>query len=330
MSKQMTYVDYGAGGGSESLFLARREVEQPRGSQVLVRVEYAGVNRPDVMQRSGSYPPPPNASPYLGLEISGTVEAVGADVQGVAPGQEVCALTPGGGYAEYCIVDSGQCLRFPHGMAARSACAIPENYFTVWENLFNRAHARKGELLLVHGGSSGIGLTAIQLAKAWNINVWATVGNTEKAAACRRAGADHVIIYKDEDFTSVIKRDTDGHGVDVVLDMVGGDYIPRNIDALATEGRLVQIAFLQGSIYNVDFMPIMTKRLTVTGSTLRPRTNAYKHKIAMSLLENVFPLMDKGLCCPVICAEFSLKDVKKAHDLMESSSHIGKIVLKVG
>lgn len=323
------YIDHGQGGAPDCMVLAEREWEQPSGRQVLIEVAYAGVNRPDCLQRAGAYPPPPGASPYLGLEVSGRIVAVGPDVQGRKVGDTVCALTPGGGYAEYALADERHCLPVPKGMDLLAAACVPENYFTVWTNVFDRARLAKGERFLVHGGSSGIGLTAIQLAHAFGAEVWTTVGSEEKAQACRKAGADHVILYKEQDFESVVKADTGKQGVDVILDMVGGEYINRNIRSLAVNGRLVQIAFLESSKAQIDATPIMVKRLNFTGSTLRPRSDEDKGLIAQALAQKVVPLMEQGKCLPVIHKVFPLAEAAQAHALMESSQHIGKIALKV-
>ena len=329
-AETMRHIDHRPGGGAECLRMAEGPVPEPGPQDVLVRVAYAGINRPDVFQRSGSYPPPPDASPLLGLEISGEIVALGAEVSGWKVGDQVCALTPGGGYAEYCVAPAEHCLPVPAGLSLLEAAALPETYFTVWSNVFERGALQPGEAFLVHGGSSGIGLTAIQLAKQFGACVYTTVGSSEKADACRRAGADRVINYHEEDFVDVLKQATDGNGVDVILDMVGGDYIPRNVKSLAVEGRLVQIAFLKGSRVELDTMPIMRKRLTFTGSTLRPRSREEKADIAKALHDKVWPLLDQGLCHPVIHATFPLDQAAEAHRLMESSKHIGKIMLEVG
>lgn len=329
MSLRCTFIDHGTGGAPDCLRLAERDMAAPSGRQVLIEVAYAGVNRPDVLQRSGSYPPPPGASPYLGLEVAGTVTAVGPDVTQWRVGAPVCALTPGGGYAQYCLADERHCLPVPRGLDLLSAAAIPENYFTVWTNVFERARLAAGEKFLVHGGSSGIGLTAIQLARAFGAEVWTTVGNREKAEACLKAGAHHALIYRDTDFETEIRQATGGQGVDVILDMVGGAYINKNIRLLAVNGRLVQIAFLEGSKAEIDALPIMTKRLSFTGSTLRPRSDEDKGAIARALADKVLPLMEQGSCRPLIHAVFPLEQAAQAHALMESSKHIGKIMLKV-
>lgn len=329
MSLRCAYIDHGKGGPPNILRLAEREMEPPAGRQVLIEVAYAGVNRPDVLQRSGSYPPPPGASPHLGLEVSGTVIATGPQASRWQVGDQVCALTPGGGYAQYCLADERHCLPVPRGMDLLTAAAIPENYYTVWTNVFERARLAAGERFLVHGGSSGIGLTAIQLARAFGAEVWTTVGNAEKAAACIEAGARHALIYRDADYEDAIRQATGGQGVDVILDMVGGAYLNKNIRLLALNGRLVQIAFLEGSKAEIDALPIMTKRLTVTGSTLRPRSDEDKGEIARALAERVLPLMEQGRCLPRIHQVFALAEAAGAHALMESSRHIGKIMLQV-
>ncbi|MCF7769403.1 MAG: NAD(P)H-quinone oxidoreductase [Achromobacter pulmonis] len=329
MSLRCTFIDHGAGGAPDCLRLAEREMAAPSGRQVLIEVAYAGVNRPDVLQRSGSYPPPPGASPYLGLEVAGTIAAVGPDVTQWRVGDPVCALTPGGGYAQYCLADERHCLPVPRGLDLLSAAAIPENYFTVWTNVFERARLAAGEKFLVHGGSSGIGLTAIQLARAFGAEVWTTVGNPEKAEACLKAGAHHAVVYRDTDYEAEIRQATGGQGVDVILDMVGGAYINKNIRLLAVNGRLVQIAFLEGSKAEIDALPIMTRRLSFTGSTLRPRSDEDKGAIARALADKVLPLMEQGRCLPLIHQVFPLAQAAQAHALMESSRHIGKIMLQV-
>lgn len=327
--ENMRHVDHRPGGDADCLRLVDGPVPEPGPQDVLIKVAYAGINRPDVFQRSGSYPPPPDASPLLGLEIAGEIVALGAGVTGWKVGDQVCALTPGGGYAEYCVAPAEHCLPVPTGFSLLEAAALPETYFTVWSNVFERGRLQPGETLLVHGGTSGIGLTTIQLAKQFGATVFTTVGSSEKAEACQRAGADRVINYHEEDFVEVTKQATDGNGVDVILDMVGGDYIARNLKSLAIEGRLVQIAFLKGSKVELDTSAIMRKRLTFTGSTLRPRSREEKAGIANALQSKVWPLLEQGLCRPVIHATFPLADVAEAHRLMESSKHIGKIMLEV-
>ncbi|MEN4920179.1 NAD(P)H-quinone oxidoreductase [Achromobacter spanius] len=329
MSLRCTFIDHGKGGAPDCMRIAERDMEAPAGRQVLIEVAYAGVNRPDVLQRSGSYPPPPGASPYLGLEVSGTIVATGPDARDWTVGDQVCALTPGGGYAQYCLADERHCLPVPRGLDLLAAAAIPENYFTVWTNVFDRARLSPGEKFLVHGGSSGIGLTAIQLARAFGAQVWTTVGNQQKADACLKAGAHHAVLYRDTDFESEVRQATGGTGVDVILDMVGGAYINKNLKLLALNGRLVQIAFLEGSKAEIDALPIMTKRLQFTGSTLRPRSDEDKGAIAQALAAKVTPLMEKGQCLPLIHQVFPLAEAARAHELMESSRHIGKIMLQV-
>lgn len=325
----MAHVLASGPGGPEVLGMARGAVPEPKPDEVLIRVLAAGVNRPDVAQRAGSYPPPPGASPLLGLEVSGEVVAVGAAVTAYAVGDRVCALTNGGGYAEYCVAPAAQTLPWPEGYDALRAAALPETYFTVWANLFMMGRLAAGETALVHGGTSGIGVTAIQLALAFGAEVLATAGSDAKVAACVALGATG-INYRTRDFLEAVKEATAGRGVDVVLDMVGAPYFARNVRALAIDGRLVQIAFLQGSkVEAFDLMPIMTRRLTVTGSTMRPRTTAQKGAIAAELREKVWPLLAAGRCAPVIHAVFPLADAGAAHALMESSAHIGKIMLRV-
>jgi putative PIG3 family NAD(P)H quinone oxidoreductase len=285
------------------------------------------VNRPDIMQRQGKYPPPPGASDLPGLEVAGTVAACGADVDRWRVGDAVCALVPGGGYAEYCVAPAAVTLPIPSGVDAMSAAALPETYFTVWTNVFDRGRLSEGERILVHGGSSGIGTTAIQLAAAFGAHVYATAGTPDKCAACERLGAERAINYRDEDFVEVVADVTGGAGVDVVLDMVGGDYTPRNIKALAPDGRLVQIAILGGPKSTINWIPIMQKRLLLTGSTLRPRPVGEKAAIAQALHRKVWPLLEQGRARPVIHATFPLRAAAEAHRLLEAGAHIGKIVL---
>jgi len=325
----MKYIDHGLGGGPEVLVLGHTDKPLVNAGEVLIKVAFAGVNRPDCSQRSGRYPPPKGASPTMGLEVSGHIEAIGEGVQGWSVGDRVCALCNGGGYAEFVSVPASQTLPVPNGMGLLQAAALPENYFTVWVNLFLRGHLKAGETLLVHGGSSGIGLTAIQLGKAFGVTVYSTVGNEEKTQACLKAGADAAINYKTQDFVTEIHQLTQGQGVNVVLDMVGGDYVERNLKALATEGRLIQIAFLQGAKVQLDLTALMVKRIVYTGSTLRPRSLADKAQIAQALQAHVWPLLSLGKALPVIHRVFDLSDAASAHALMESSAHIGKIMLKV-
>jgi NADPH2:quinone reductase len=327
---EMTAVEITKPGPPEVLRPVRRATPIPGAGEVLIRVAAAGVNRPDLLQREGHYAPPPGASDIPGLEVAGTVVGVGPGVDDLAPGQHVCALVAGGGYAEYCAAPVPQCLPIPAGLSLVEAAALPETYFTVWHNVFERGRLTAGETILVHGGASGIGTTAIQLGRAFGARVFATAGSAEKCAACIRLGADRAIDYRREDFVAVIREATGGKGIDVILDMVGGDYIPRNLACLAVEGRLVQIAFLSGSKQEIDILPLMMKRLTLTGSTLRPRTVAQKGAIADALRARVWPLLEAGTVAPVIHATFPLRRAAEAHRLMESSAHIGKIVLDIG
>ena len=314
-------------GGPEVLCIGERPVPEPGEGEVLVKVAAAGINRPDVMQRTGKYPPPPGASDIPGLEIAGTVVALGPEASGVQEGDSVCALVAGGGYAEYCPAPASLCLPVPEGLDSVQAAAIPETFFTVWTNVFDRGRLAGGESLLVHGGSSGIGTTAIQLAKAFGSTVYVTAGSDEKCQACTDLGADAAINYKTEDFVERISELTNERGVDVILDMIGGDYLPRNLKSLAVEGRIVQIALQGGPKVQMNLLPIMLKRLTLTGSTLRPRTVAQKAMIAHSLREKVWPLIESGKVRPIIHATFPLAQASDAHRMMESSQHIGKIVL---
>ncbi len=330
LPETMTIIAAEAPGGPEVLKPATAPVPAPKADEVLIRVLAAGVNRPDVAQRQGSYPPPPGASPVIGLEVAGEVVARGAEVAGFAVGDRVCALTNGGAYAEYCTAPAAQALPWPNGYDALRAAALPETYFTVWANLFGHGRLAAGEAALVHGGSSGIGVTAIQLAKAFGATVYATAGSEAKCAACEALGADAAINYRTQDFQKEVEALTRGRGVDVILDMVGASYFPRNLRSLALDGRLVLIAFLGGAkVENADLVPIMTRRLTVTGSTMRPRTTAQKGAIAAALREKVWPLLDEGKCGPQIHATFPLAAAAAAHALMESSAHIGKIMLTV-
>ena len=325
----MQYIDHGKGGEPDVMTLATGPVPVPGPGEVLIRVHHAGVNRPDVQQRKGLYPPPPGASPVMGLEVAGEIVAVGEGQMPWKVGDRVCALTPGGGYAQYCKAPAGSCLPIPAGLSLAEAAALPENYFTVWSNVFFRAQLKPGERFLVHGGSSGIGLTAIQMAHAFGATVYTTVGSEEKANACRAAGADVAINYRTQDWAAEIWQITNRQGVNVILDMVGGDYINRNLRSLAVEGRLVQIGFMQGPKAEIDAGAILMKRLTFTGSALRPRTNEVKAQIAGGLRSRVWPLIEQGKMRPVIHASFPLAEAAAAHKLMESSTHIGKIMLDV-
>jgi putative PIG3 family NAD(P)H quinone oxidoreductase len=292
-------------------------------------VAAAGVNRPDVMQRLGKYPPPPGASDIPGLEIAGTIEAVGEGVTAWQVGDEVCALVAGGGYAEYCAAPAPQCLPLPRGLDVIEAAAIPETFFTVWTNVFDRGRLRPGESILVHGGSSGIGTTAIQLARATGSRVFATAGSAEKCAACERIGAERAINYRDSDFVAIVRELTGGRGVDVVLDMVGAEYFARNVDALATEGRLVEIATQRGAKAEINIATIMQRRLTITGSTLRARSVAEKGVVAAAVREHVWPLLESGAVKPIVHETFPLARAAEAHRRMEAGDHIGKLVLVV-
>jgi len=325
----MKFVDHGTGGGPEVLRPSNCPLPTPQAGEVLVKVAFAGVNRPDCLQRSGKYPPPPGASPIVGLEVSGEVVALGEGATRWKLGDKICALTNGGAYAEYVTVPEGQALPIPKGYSLLQAAALPENYFTVWTNVFQRGKLKAGESILIHGGSSGIGLTAIQLAHAFGAKVFCTVGNVEKVAACEKVGADVAIDYKTQDYVEEVLKRTDQKGVNAILDMVGGSYMQRNLRALAIEGRLLQIAFLQPSKVEVDWVSLMAKRLTFTGSTLRPRSAADKAQIANELEAQVWPLLAAGSVAPVIYKVFDLNEAAQAHALMESSQHIGKIMLTV-
>ena len=329
MPETMNVVEISTPGGPEVLVPAKRPVPAPQADEILVRVAAAGINRPDVMQRQGKYPPPAGVTDIPGLEIAGTVAATGDGVSGWSPGDELCALVAGGGYAEFCVAPAPQCLPVPAPLGLTQAAALPETFFTVWENVFNRGHLKQGETLLVHGGSSGIGTTAIQLARARGARVLVTAGSAEKCRACEELGAARAINYHEEDFVEVVKDVTDGAGVDVVLDMVGGDYVVRNLNALAVDGRLVQIAVQHGTKAEIVVHLIMTKRLTFTGSTLRPRPVAVKAAIAEALRRQVWPLIEAGEVKPVVHASFPLQKAAEAHALMDSGAHIGKIVLTV-
>lgn len=328
--ESMTAIGISVPGGPEVLKPEQRPVPTPGDGEILIRVSAAGVNRPDVLQRSGAYPPPKGASDILGLEVAGKVAAVGAGVTRWKPGDAVCALTPGGGYAEYALVDGSNALPVPAGLSDVQAAAIPETFFTVWHNIFDRAALQPGETLLLHGGASGIGTTATMLAKAFGAIVAVTAGSDEKCAACKKLGADIAINYRDEDWVAAIKEATSGKGADVILDIVGGPYLQMNYKAAAVGGRIVSIAFLQGSRGDVDFMRLMMKRLTHTGSTLRAQSIDVKAGIAAQLESQVWPLLEKGQCLPLIHARFPLAEASRAHELMETNTHIGKIVLEVG
>ena len=325
----MKVIDHGTGGAASCMQVKDAPLPVLKAGEVLIEVAYAGVNRPDCLQRSGAYPPPADASPIVGLEVAGTVVAVSDGVTSIRVGDDVCALTPGGGYAGYCATPAGFCLPIPAGMTMREAAAIPENYFTVWYNLFDRIRVVAGETLLVHGGTSGIGLTAIQLGKAFGAMVIATAGSPQKVAFCRTMGADHAIDYKQQDFVAEVARITNKRGVDVVLDMVGGSYVDRNLKSMALEGRLSQIGFLEGNKVNIDMRHVMIKRLIVTGSTLRASPQARKVALAHALCEHVWPLFAQRKLRVVIQQEFPLAQAAHAHALMESGALIGKVVLAV-
>lgn len=325
----MTAIAISRPGGPEVLVLEERPVPQPGESEILIRVAAAGVNRPDVLQRAGAYPPPKGASDLPGLEVAGEVVAVGPKAARWKIGDKVAALTPGGGYAPYVVTDAGHALPVPAGLDMIQAAAIPETFFTVWHNVFQRGRLQSGETLLIHGGSSGIGTTAIMLAKAFGATVIVTAGSPDKCETCRKLGADVAIDYKTEDWSAAVKQATGGRGPDVILDMVGGSYIAKNYEVAALEGRIVNIAFLQGSKVEIDFVRLMTKRLSHMGSTLRAQSVAAKAAIAAAVEEHAWPLLAQGRCRPLIHAVFPLTEAAKAHALMESNSHSGKIVLTV-
>lgn len=324
---RMTAVAITQPGGPMVLKPEKRAVPEPVGTEILVRVRAAGVNRPDLLQRKGAYPPPPGASDLPGLEVAGEVAALGPAAKRWRVGDLVCALTPGGGYAEYCKVDGSNALPLPAGFTMTEAAAVPETFFTVWHNVFERGGLQAGETLLVHGGTSGIGTTAIQLAKAFGATVVTTAGSAEKCAACLRLGADRAIDYRNEDFVEAVKSFTEGKGVNLILDMVGGDYVGRNYSAAAVEGRIVQIATQAGAVASADFAKLMVKRLVHTGSTLRPRTVEFKGAVASALEAQVWPLLAARRIAPVLDMIFPLKEAWRAHERMEEGEHVGKIVL---
>ena len=328
--QSMDYIQIEKHGDPNVLKLSSQSVPSPGPDEVLIRVEAAGVNRPDIMQRKGLYPPPPGATDVLGLEVSGTVVKIGEKVVDPKVGSQVCALVSCGGYAEYCLASSSICLNVPEKISLEHAAGIPETFFTVWTNVFETGKLKRGETLLVHGGSSGIGTTTIQLGKAFGATVYTTAGTQEKCDYCKSLGADAAINYNENNFEYDIKTLTENRGVDVILDMVGGPYFPKNIKILATQGRLVQIALMQGYKAEVDFRPLLMKRVTLTGSTLRPRSINEKAEIARALYKKVWPLLDSGTIRPIIHQTFPLEKVSDAHRLMESSNHIGKILLKPG
>jgi putative PIG3 family NAD(P)H quinone oxidoreductase len=325
----MTCIEIAEPGGPEVLRTATRPVPEPGSGEVLIQVKAAGVNRPDCIQRLGHYAPPEGVTDIPGLEVAGEIVALGPDVDDWKTGDEVSALVAGGGYAEFAVAPTPQCLPIPDGLDMAEAAALPETFFTVWSNVFERAGLKEGEAFLVHGGSSGIGTTAIQIAAKLGARVITTAGNEEKCRVCVELGAERAVNYKEEDFVEAAKDFTDGRGVDVILDMVGGEYLPRNIKALGPDGRHVSIAFLGGSKAEINFMPVMLKRLTLTGSTLRPQPVERKGEIARALEEKIWPLIAAGEIKPVIHASFPLAEAAEAHRLMESSAHIGKIALKI-
>lgn len=325
----MQCVEISEAGGPEVLKQASRPRPQLASGEVMIKVHAAGVNRPDVIQRKGLYPPPPGASDLPGLEVSGEIVALSEGVTGFALGDRVCALTNGGGYAQYCNVPAQQCLSIPASLSMQEAACVPETFFTVWFNLFLQGGLKAGQTLLVHGGSSGIGTTAIQLASQLGATVYTTAGSAEKCQACIELGAKEAFNYKDTDFVTAVKEVTQGKGVDMILDMVGGEYIARNIKCLARKGRLINIAYLQGSTAEVNFMSVMMKQLTITGSTLRQQPLAIKAEIARQLEETVWPLLESGAVKPVLFKAFGMDEAPAAHQLMESSAHIGKIVLNI-
>jgi putative PIG3 family NAD(P)H quinone oxidoreductase len=326
MTKTMTAVEIAEPGGPDVLRATTRPVPEPAAGEVLIRLKWAGVNRPDALQRAGMYAPPSGASDLPGLEGAGEIVACGADVSDLAVGDKVCALLPGGGYAQYVTTPAAHYLPVPAGLELREAACLPETFFTVWSNVFGRGALKGGERFLVHGGSSGIGTTAIQLAHAFGARVFATAGSAEKCAVCERLGAERAINYREEDFVEVLRAEG---GADLILDMVGGDYLPRNVKALADDGRLVQIAFLQGPKVELNFAQVMMRRLAITGSTLRPQSDLAKARIAEGLRTHVWPLIEAGRVAPVMDSEFPLEEAAAAHERMESSAHIGKIVLRV-
>lgn len=316
-------------GPPDVLTAVERPTPHPGPGEVLIEVAAAGINRPDILQRLGGYPPPPGASDLPGLEVAGTVVVAGADVPWPRPGDRVCALVNGGGYAQYALAPAPQCLPVPRGLSMAEAAALPETFFTVWTNVFDRCALTPAETFLVHGGASGIGTTAIQLCSAFGARVFATAGTPEKCAACVRLGAEYAVNYREEDFVTAIRERTAAEGVDVILDMVGGDYTARNLDLLRPNGRLSQIYFLNGNRVEIDLAPLMMKRLVFTGSTLRPRTVAEKGAIAEALKTNIWPLLESGMVKPVVHASFPLSQAVDAHRLMEGDTHIGKILLSV-
>ncbi|MEJ6392769.1 NAD(P)H-quinone oxidoreductase [Gymnodinialimonas sp. 2305UL16-5] len=326
MPSMMRAIEISAPGAPDVLRLCERPVPNPSAEQILIRIDHAGINRPDALQRAGSYAPPAGASDLPGLEAAGEVAAIGSGVTRWKVGDKLCALLPGGGYAEYALTHQDHALPIPDGLTMAQAAALPETYFTVWSNVFMQSGLQAGQRFLVHGGSSGIGTTAIQLANVLGARVFATAGSVEKCAACLELGAERAINYRDEDFVEVLRAEG---GADLILDMVGGSYLPRNVRALADDGRLQQIAFLQGPKVELNFAQLMVRRLTISGTTLRPQSEAAKTAIAAELRQKVWPLLASGRVAPVMDQSFALKEAAAAHTRMESSQHIGKIVLKV-
>ena len=327
----MRFIDLMQFGGPENLLVGETSSPTPKANEIKIRIIAAGVNRPDIVQRQGLYPAPEGASPILGLEVAGLVESIGEDVnpEQWKPGDRVCALTNGGGYAEFVTVPHGQCLPIPDGLNFAQAAALPETFFTVWSNLFDRGGLQSGDNVLIHGGSSGIGTTAIQLARCFGARVFTTTSSNEKCEACIKLGADLAINYQQQDFVDAVKEATDGKGADIILDIVGGEYIQKNIKAAAKDGRIINIAFLHGSKVEVNFMPVMLKRLQLTGSTLRSQSETAKAAIAQKLQKQVWPILERGEMKPLIDSTYPLHKVKQAHQYMESNQHIGKIVLIV-
>lgn len=326
--EQMSAIEISAPGGPEVLRPVLRPVPQPGAGEVLIKVAASGINRPDVFQRLGQYPPPPGASDIPGLEVAGEIASLGPEVADWRVGDPVCALVAGGGYAEYCVAPALQCLPLPPGVTVIAAAGLPETVFTVWANLFDRAGLKPGEVVLIHGGAGGIGTTAIQMAAAWGARVFATAGTPEKCGLCERLGAERAIDYKEEDFVAVVRDATDGYGADVVLDMIGGDYLPRNLDLLAPDGRHASIAHLRGAKATVNIRTIMTKRLTLTGSTLRARPLAFKAALARAVQNQVWPMIEAGRLRPLIHATFPLSEAAEAHRALEGGEVSGKLVLR--
>lgn len=330
LPENMTAIDINPPGGPEALVPHTMPVPAPGTGEVLIKVAAAGVNRPDILQRTGNYPPPPGAPDTPGLEVAGTIAATGPGATRYRVGDKVCALVAGGGYAEFCVAPEPQTLPVPDSLSMEEAAGVPETFFTVWTNVFQRAHLAPGETLLVHGGASGIGTTAVMLAAALGSRVFATAGNADKCARVESLGAERAINYREEDFQAVVRELTGKRGVDVILDMVGGEYLPKNLACLALEGRLVNVAYMKGSKVELDFLPVMLKRLTITGSTLRPRTVEQKAVIAEELEARVWPLLASGRVKPIIDATFPLAQAADAHRHLEAGEHVGKVILTCG